>query len=198
MPGAGDGSSISMARAFGNCNLVEAINAIAEGDGEAMRRLYEATASELYAICFAVVRNREVAEDLLQEAYTKVWNRAAGYDPEKGSPMVWLSFIARNSAIDRVRARSRRPVVCDHPLVMIADDADLSDERMIREEEADSLWREIDGLADPEQTYIRNAYLHGLTYSQVAEKAGVPLGTVKTRIRRGLTALRVTVRRDCH
>ncbi|WP_168157348.1 RNA polymerase sigma factor [Erythrobacter sp. QSSC1-22B] len=173
-----------------------ALTGIADRDSEAMRRLYEATASELYAICFAVVRNREATEDVLQEVYTKVWNRAAGYDPEKGSPMVWLSFIARNSAIDRVRARGRRPTVNDYPLVLVADEAALTDERLIREEEAENLRREIDALSDPEQSYIRSAYLRGLTYSQVADEAGVPLGTVKTRIRRGLMALRAQVTRD--
>lgn len=185
-----------MARASGKCNLVAALAGIADRDGEAMRQLYEATASELFAICFAVVRNREATEDVLQEVYTKIWNRAAGYDPEKGAPMAWLSFIARNSAIDRLRARGRRPMVNDYPLVLVADDADLTDERLIREEEAENLWREIDELSDPEQTYIRSAYLRGLTYAQVAEEAGVPLGTVKTRIRRGLMALRAQVTRD--
>lgn len=131
------------------------VTGVADGDGDAMRRLYEATASELYTICFALVRNREATEDVLHEVYTKVWNCAAGYDPEKGSPAIWLSLIARNSAIDRICARG-----------------------------------------DRKQTYIRHAHLRRLTYSQVAEETGVPLGTAKTRIRRGLTALRARVMRD--
>lgn len=144
-----------MARELNNCDLAEALNGIAGGDGEALRRLYEATANELYAICLAEVQNREVAEDVLHEVYIKVWNRAAECDPNKGSPMVWLSFIARKSTIDCASARG-----------------------------------------DPDQTYLRSAYLRGLTYFQVAEEADVPLGIVKTRIRRELTLLRAQMPRD--
>lgn len=185
-----------MTRATSNRHLVAILCDIADGNSSAMRGLYEATASDLYALCFAVVRNREAAQDVLQEVYTKVWNRAEGFDPEAGSPIIWLRSIARNSAIDRVRAQGRRPTVSDISLDSIADDAELPDERLIREEGTEHLIRQVDQLSDPEQTFIRNAYLRGLTYSQVAAEAGVPLGTVKTRIRRGLKVLRAQVKRD--
>lgn len=185
-----------MTKTKNNLDLCNDLVAVGEGDRDAMHRLYEATGGKLYSICFKVLRNRPAAEDVLQEVYIKIWNRAAGFDPDKGSAMAWLGLIARNSAIDRVRARARRKTTGDDALWTIADDSEQADDRIMRESEEAMLSAHVDHLQEPDQTYIREAYFTGMTYSQVAEKTGVPLGTVKTRIRRGLAALRQRVHRD--
>ena len=177
-------------------DLIADLTAIAAGDRAAMHRLYTATVPLLYGICLKVVRNREGAEDVLQEVYIKVWNRAAGFDPDKGSPMAWLSLIARNAAIDRVRARARRKSAGDGALATVEDDGELAETRLVRESEAEMLSGHLTDLDEPERSYIYDAYMGGLSYSQVAEKTGVPLGTVKTRIRRGLAKLRMNVPRE--
>ncbi|NTZ42404.1 sigma-70 family RNA polymerase sigma factor [Altererythrobacter sp. SALINAS58] len=166
------------------------LSAVASGDIAGLRRLYEATARELYNICFRVVQNREAAEDVLQDVYIKVWNRAAGFDPAKGSAMAWLSMVARNSAIDWYRAQNRRTTVSDDALQFIADDGEAADDRLVREQEADRITALVDDLEDPTRSYIREAFLRGMTYSEIAEQSNVPLGTVKSRIRRGLMSMK--------
>ncbi len=184
-----------MNRGAHQSDLVDDLAAIANGDRAAMRRLYGATIPTLYAICLKVVQNREGAEDVLQEVYIKVWNRAGEFDPAKGAPMAWLSLIARNAAIDRVRARMRRRSAGEAPLATMTDKSEPTELRLVRESEAAELAEHVTNLPEPERSYIRDAYLGGMTYSQVADKTGVPLGTVKTRIRRALAELRVKVTR---
>ncbi|WP_170002967.1 sigma-70 family RNA polymerase sigma factor [Pseudopontixanthobacter vadosimaris] len=170
--------------------LTNDLSAVAAGDIAGLRRVYEASARDLFNICFRVVQNRDAAEDVLQDVYIKVWHRAAGFDPARGSAMAWLSMVARNSAIDWYRAQNRRTTVSDEALRFVADDGEAADDRLVRKEEADRITALVDDLDDPTRSYIREAFLRGLTYSEIAEQSNVPLGTVKSRIRRGLMSMK--------
>ena len=173
-----------------NSELLQILLAMAEGDKGAMHRLYVRTSSELYSLCFSFIQNREASEDVLHEVYLKAWNRAASYDQAKGAPMAWLTRIARNSAIDWIRAQKRRPTSGDDELVFIADQSENAEEMLIRVEQSENLKQQVENLSSADANLIRSAYLRGMTYSEVANQTGLPLGTVKTRIRRGLRTMR--------
>lgn len=179
-----------------NSELPQILHAMAEGDKEAMHRLYVRTSRELYSLCFSFIQNREASEDVLHEVYLKVWNRAASYDRTKGTPMAWLTRIARNSAIDWIRAQKRRPTTGDDKLIFVADQSETAEEMLIRKEQSEQARQQVEDLASADADLIRSAYLRGMTYSEVAHETGLPLGTVKTRIRRGLRIMRERMTHD--
>lgn len=179
-----------------NTELLEALRALAVGDKAAMHRLYVLTSRELYSLCFSLIQNREASEDVLHEVYLKVWNRAASYDASRGAPMAWLTRIARNSAFDWLRAQKRRPTHGDAELVFIADESETAEDMLMRKEQAGTARQQVDDLASADADLVRRVYLRGMTYAQVATEAGLPLGTVKTRIRRSLRILRERMTHD--
>jgi RNA polymerase sigma-70 factor (ECF subfamily) len=119
-----------------------------------------------------------------------VWRRAARFDPERASPITWLAAIARNAAIDRLRARSSRAAAPIEDAFDIADDAPLADFMLEREGEARRLHGCLSELGGREAVLIRTAFLEGATYPELADRSGEPLGTIKSRIRRALIKLR--------
>lgn len=179
-----------------NGELLHILLAMAEGEKAAMHRLYVRTSRELYSLCFSFIQNREASEDVLHEVYLKAWNRAASYDQSKGTPMAWLTRIARNSAIDWIRSQQRRQTTGDDELVFIADQSETAEEMLIRQEQSDNVRLQVENLAPADANLIRSAYLRGMTYSEVADQTGLPLGTVKTRIRRGLRIMRERMTND--
>ena len=179
-----------MASDLYNAELTQILSAMAKGDRDAMHRLYVRTSRELYSLCFSFIQNREASEDVVHEIYLKAWNRASTYDHTKGAPMAWLTRIARNSAIDWIRAHKHRPTSGDDELVFIADESETAEDMLIRVEQSDNVRQQVENLADADANLIRSAYLRGMTYSEVAKETGLPLGTVKTRIRRGLRIMR--------
>ena len=160
------------------------------GDAAAFRRLYEATAGRLLAIARHVTRDRSAAEDVLQIAFIKAWNNAARFDPARSGALTWLATIVRNSAIDWWRAHSRRDEVSDAVLDVIADEAESAEERIIRQQREEQAGKMIGQLPADHQEVIRGAFYDGLTYAELAHREGVPLGTMKSRIRRSLLAMR--------
>jgi len=132
----------------------------------------------------------------LQEAYINVWQKAAGFDPARSSPITWLAALARNKAIDRLRARGSRP---SEPLgddaLAIADPSASASERLESAEEGRLLARCIAELEERQATPIRQAFFGGATYAELATREGVPLGTMKSWVRRGLLRLKECLQR---
>lgn len=160
------------------------------GDAAAFGRVYEATAGRLLAIARRVTCDRSGAEDVLQIAFIKAWNNAARFDPARSSAMTWLATIVRNSAIDWWRAHNRRDEVSDAVLAVIADEAESADERIMRRQREEQAGMMIGQLSADHQEVIRGAFYDGLTYAELARREGVPLGTMKSRIRRSLLAMK--------
>jgi RNA polymerase sigma-70 factor (ECF subfamily) len=179
-----------------NSELIQILLAMAEGEKSAMHQLYVRTSRELYSLCFSFIQNREASEDVVHEVYLKAWNRAASYDHTKGTPMGWLTRIARNSAVDWIRAQKRRPTTGDEELIFVADESETAEEMLIRVERSEIVRQQVEHLASADANLIRSAYLRGMTYSEVANETGLPLGTVKTRIRRGLRIMRERMTHD--
>jgi len=169
---------------------------LADGKRSSMRLLYEATAPQLFAIIIKVTRERSSAEDILQETYIKIWNNAAGYDPGKAQPFAWLATIARNSAIDWQRSHYQRKVTPQDSFELVEDEAESADDRIERRQLEKRLEEVLAQLPQEREAEIRDAFFRGNSYTDLARAAKLPLGTIKSRIRRTLLQLRKKVGDD--
>ena len=164
---------------------------VAAGERAALRELYDRTSAKLFGICVRICVDQQGAEDVLQEVYIAVWNRAAGYDPERSSPITWLATIARNRAIDW--RRSRQKIDAALPIdaaSAVADAAIDAPDRIDDARLAARLGACLDTLDARAERAIRAAYYGGFSYAELAVRDAVPLGTMKSWIRRGLDRLR--------
>jgi RNA polymerase sigma-70 factor (ECF subfamily) len=163
---------------------------IAAGDRSALRQLYDATSAKLFGVCLRILSDREEAEDVLQEVYVTVWRRADRFDAGRASVMTWVSTIARNRAIDRLRARG--PLARAEPVegLEIADDQPGAEALLSAADDAGRLHACLSELDERTKSVIRTAFFEGVTYDALAQRMGAPLGTVKSWIRRGLAKLK--------
>ena len=160
----------------------------AAADRAAFRALYRDTAAKLMGVLLRMLRERAEAEDALQEVYTRVWLRADRYDPAKGRGMTWLIAIARNLAIDRLRAR---PVNhSDDGLDMVQDSAPRAETRLVAQGEARRMADCFNTLEPDRADAVKGAYLNGLSYLDLAARHAVPLNTMRTWLRRSLLKLK--------
>lgn len=158
-------------------------------DRKAFAALYEASAPKLFAICLRILRDRSEAEEALQEIYVKIWQRADRYVPGNVHPMAWLAAVARNHAIDVIRAR--RPVATDiDEAYDIADPLMSPEEAVVLRSEGRRIDICMDELEPERASAVRHAYIEGLSYEELAEIHGVPLNTMRTWLRRSLLKLR--------
>lgn len=171
--------------------LADAIGQVALGDRAAFRQVYEATSAKLLGVSLRILGDRQLAEDVLQETYVTVWNRAAVFDASRASPITWLATIARNRSIDRLRSSARaRPSASIDAASEVVDDAPLATELLERSQDAARLHACMDELEERTRRSIRAAFFDGETYETLAVREGAPLGTMKSWIRRGLARLR--------
>jgi RNA polymerase sigma-70 factor (ECF subfamily) len=171
--------------------LARALVQAGQGDRSAFRAVYEATSAKLFGVCLRILPDRQTAEDVLQDTYVTVWRKAASFDASRASPITWLVTIARNRAIDRLRSaapmRNAAPVEEAHDL---ADAGPLASETVEQADEATRLNGCLETLEDKARAVIRTAFFEGATYDELAKRENVPLGTMKSWIRRGLLRLR--------
>lgn len=164
------------------------------GDRAAFRSLYERTSRCLLGVAHAVLRDPGLAEDVLQDVYLKVWQRAGSYEAATAAPMTWLIHIARHRAIDVLRAhraeRTGAPADGDDALAGIADAGAGPDVQLEARRTQAQLQRGLAGLGAAQRQALALAYFQGLTHGEIATAMRVPLGTAKARVRRGLDALR--------
>lgn len=170
--------------------LAEALLRVAAGDRAALGEVYSRTSAKLFGICLRICGERQAAEDVLQEVYLTVWRRAGGFEPGRASPITWLATIARNRAIDWRRAQGTRTTMPIENMPPIADDAPLASDMMLADEQAARLHLCLDALEPVPRAAIRTAFFDGLTYAEIAARQDVPLGTMKSWVRRGLMRLK--------
>ncbi len=166
------------------------VQRLARGDQEAFLALYDRHAARVHALTLRILSDPMLAEEATQDTFMKLWSRARLYLAERGSFLVWLLTIARRTALDRVRLEGRRPLLSD------SNDPDdvwpaVRDESQDPEE---ARWRSLHfavrSLAQEQQIVVELAYYQGLSQSEIAAELGWPLGTVKTRLRAAMQALR--------
>ncbi len=170
--------------------LSDALVRTAAGDRSAFELVYRQTSAKLFGVCLRIFPERHEAEEALQDAYLTIWNRAAGYQPGRASPISWLVAVTRNRAIDRLRASGKATFAPIEDAEQIADTAPLADAQMLAAGDDDALHGCINGLDSRDAHFIRSAFMGGATYIQLADAEGAPLATVKSRIRRALIKLR--------
>ena len=173
-----------------NCLSDEDLIATAHEDRAAFRRLHGLTKSKLFGICLRICGERQAAEDVLQEVYLTIWRRAGGYDPARSSPITWMATIAHNRAIDWRRARRPGSEGSEVEGERVPDEAPSAVDLLLLDEADRRLHRCLDELEARQSSAIRTAFFEGLTYVDLAARDGVPLGTMKSTVRRGLLKLR--------
>jgi RNA polymerase sigma-70 factor (ECF subfamily) len=186
---------MSEPRSFGTAaarsELTEALIATGEQDRTAFQRVYRLTSAKLFGVCLRICGDRQAAEDVLHEVYLTVWKRAGAYEPGRSSPITWLAAIARNRAIDwrRSPANVRSALPLDDAFG-IADDTPSAVDGILRQQADGALHLCLDGLETTQRDAIRSAFFGGFTYAELAQHKDVPLGTMKSWVRRGLLRLK--------
>jgi RNA polymerase sigma-70 factor, ECF subfamily len=162
------------------------IAAVRYGDESAMAALYDRYSGIVYAVALRVLGDAGAAEDVLQEVFMQVWRNPGVFDSSRGNLGAWLAVIARNRAIDGLRKRRRETDVED---VIVAVEPDLAGDAE-RSRAMEKVRSALAAMPTVQRSALEMAYFEGLSHSEIAAKTGEPLGTVKTRIRAGLLALR--------
>jgi len=170
--------------------LVEALVATGREDRSAFRTVYDLTSAKLFGVVLRICNDRGAAEEVLSDVYLTIWKRAGAYEPGRASPISWLATIARNRAIDWRRAAGRTPSTPLEEAPDIADDRASAFDLLAQDEGARALHLCLDALDDKQRGAIRTAFFDGLTYAELAEREAVPLGTMKSWVRRGLIRLK--------
>ncbi len=167
------------------------IAGVAKGDEASFAELYQATSSKLFAVALRILRNREAAEEVLQEAYFKVWERAGDFNPALASPLTWMAAIVRNRSLDEVRRKVPKSSGDDEMILDgLAGDNEHPLDGLERQEDVGRLMRCLEGLEPEKQQIVRLAYLDGLSREELAARFSRPEGTIKTWLHRSLAQLK--------
>lgn len=162
--------------------LEDQLCCVAQGNTDAFRALYDGVSPRLFAIVLRILGDRAAAEDVLQDVFLRIWRRAASYDPARGAPMAWLGTIARNAALDALATRRADEDLdtADRPELAVAA-VDPPDAR---------LGQCLKRLPADQARAICEAYTYGLSHAELAQRMGIPLGTVKSWLNRGMASLK--------
>lgn len=177
-----------------NEKLADLLSRAGIGDRAAFAELYECTKSKLFAVSLRIVRERHLAEEVLQDSFVSIWNHAANYAMAKSAPLTWMTAIVRNRSLDLVRRPNLEVADEDDFFAMNFEDAAPQPDAQLQSKRDEARVNScIRGLDGEQQKAIGLAFFQGLSHTEVAEKLGKPLGTVKTNIRRGLLKLKTCI-----
>lgn len=173
------------------------VSRAALGDREAFRTLYARTSGKLFAVSLRILKDRPEAEDALQEVYVRIWRRASSFRPGETSAMSWLIAIARNHAIDRLRARAVPAADIDEAME-VADAAPGPEALAAGASEMARIAACMEELPAARARAVSAAYVDGYSYQELAERFGVPLNTMRTWLHRSLKSLKECLERQKH
>ncbi len=162
-------------------------------DRKAFKLLYESTSPRLYSLALGVLKNKGMAEEILQESYFKIWSSADSYHQGKGKAITWMATVTRNKALDKLRSLKSRPketATVYEGIEFATTNLEPSDMTSV-DQELEQLMDCLGGLQIEQKECILLSYYHGYTHQELSEKMQKPLGTVKAWIRRGLEKIRV-------
>lgn len=172
--------------------LVELIGRTAQRDEEALGTLYDKTGSHVYGLGFRVLGDTTMAEEVTMDVFLQVWRQAGQFDQSRGKPMVWLTVLTRSRAIDRLRV-GKKDRICRQSMEEISEI--MSKERnpeqhSVQSEQGRIVRHGLYSLPPEQREVIELGYFDGLSQSEIAQRTGQPIGTVKTRVRLGMVKLR--------
>lgn len=179
--------------------LAELLARVALGDRASFARLYALSRRDLFGVAFRVLGTRETAEEALQEAFVNIWHHASGYRPACSQAMTWMTSIVRNKALDMLRSEGKHPHGVmqaslhddgDDEAVQVAAGDAGPPELLAQAVERLGIGRCMQRLEPAPRHALALAYYHGLSHSQIGERMGAPVGTVKSWVRRGLDRLK--------
>jgi RNA polymerase sigma-70 factor, ECF subfamily len=171
--------------------LSDLLLAASRGDQRAFARLYEQTSAKLFGVALRLLRRRDWAEEVLQDAYVNIWQHARDYQFERAAPLTWMTTIVRNRCLDwlrRPRTDQTRDTATE--LEEIPEEALGPFERLVQSAAVKSIFSCMQRLAAKERQSIALAFFHGLSHTELAAHMREPLGTIKTYVRRGLAQLK--------
>lgn len=169
--------------------LVNLVRSTARGDQIAFKELYSETSPRLFSLCLRMLKDREWAEEVLQEAFVKVWHYASEYHEDRGCVTTWLTSIVRYRALDHLRAHKATESLDNQLTEQVSSEADPL-QWLTRGDEINALELCLDQLTDQQKQLIVMSFIEGLTHQELMQRIPTPLGTIKSWIRRGLQSLR--------
>jgi RNA polymerase sigma-70 factor (ECF subfamily) len=173
---------------------VELLRQVAGGSADALGRLYDRHAAKVYGLARRMLARLDDAEEVVQDVFAQIWREAPRYRHERASVAGWMIMLTRTRAIDRLRARRARPdlhsPVDPSPGLALTSDEPDPEAIAISARDAEQLRAALQELPAEQRSLLNLAYYEGLSHSEIAEKTGVALGTVKTRIRTAMITLR--------
>ena len=182
-----------IASRMGAVELAALVGRVAAGDKTALSMLYESTVAQVVAMARAVLRSKEDAEEVVCDVYVHVWQRAADFDSARGNVMAWLLIMCKNRAIDRIRQRRNTVSLDDEREAGLAStlvSAELKpDEILSQFQSGSAVHRALASLTPLRRRLLGMAFFRGLSHQEIAESLAMPLGTVKSHVRRALTTL---------
>ncbi len=167
---------------------------VGQGNRRSFEELYERFSGVLFSTAYRVLNNQEAAEDVLQDVFVQIWEKAALYDPARGKPMTWAITLTRNKAIDRLRSTQRRSRL-QNELQQESETVEQFDDKSSFDavssvETAEMVREAIKKLSKDQREAIELAFFSSLTQTEISERLNQPLGTIKARIRRGMMRLK--------
>jgi RNA polymerase sigma-70 factor (ECF subfamily) len=170
------------------------VHAVAHGSSDALGQLYDRHAAMVFGLARRVLARVEDAEEVVQVVFAQVWRDATRYAPDRASVAGWIMMLARTRAIDRLRARKARPdqdaAVDAAAIAPLRDAAQSPEAAAVSADDGRKIKRALEALPENQRALVDLAYYEGLTHTEIAERTGVPLGTVKTRLRAAMATLR--------
>ncbi len=172
---------------------IELLRRISEGDRAAFAEFYDLYSTLLFSVAIKILHDQKEAEDVLQDVFVQIWEKAKVFDAKLGKPSSWAMTFVRNKAIDRIRASQRRARLVETATAEIVPsqpDCPTANESVCGREKADVIRTAVVGLPVEQRQAIEMAFFSGLTQNEISERLREPLGTIKARIRRGMLKLR--------
>jgi RNA polymerase sigma-70 factor, ECF subfamily len=170
--------------------LAENLRLVAAGDRAAFGRVYQTTGAKLYGVVLRILKRRDLTDEIVQEVYVKIWQRAGDFDATRASPITWMVTIARNRALDEVRKASHIRIDDAPEALEVPDPGAGADELLSSAEDRARLMRCLDGLDPQKRDIVKLAYLEGLSREELSQRYGHPVATIKTWLHRSLKQLR--------
>lgn len=174
---------------LGDSDLESLLKAIAKGDNKSMEEFYERTINKVFAFCLRVTHDESIAEEVVCDTYLQVWQHADNYDSARGDVVAWLMVLTRSRAFDTLR-RNKQHKFHDQIDDELASETDTPEDLLEAIDQTEVMYKLVQQLDETQRQLVALAFFRGYTHSELAEFTGLPLGTIKSRLRRALQTLR--------
>jgi RNA polymerase sigma-70 factor (ECF subfamily) len=186
--------ALSSLRTQTDSDDIELLRAVARGDERAFASVYGRYSAILFGLLVRILHDRQEAEDVLQEVFLQVWQRASSFDASRGRPFTWLVTLARSRGIDRLRSLGSRERAALASAAESPEEASDAEDEAVRSERGGVVRSALAEIPEEQRRALLLAYFEGLSQTEIAARLGQPLGTVKTRMRSGMMRLRERLR----